>query len=368
MKTILILTAGFGEGHNTAARNLRDALVHEGGDAVRVEVLDLFEDAYGRSNEFTRRLYISAINKTPRIWQLFYWLLDKTRLFEATLFSQAALKRVLKKVLADKQPSAVCCTYPVYNYLLEQLVKEGGSKNYYHATVVTDSITVNSLWYRSKTDCYIVPNGETAAHMSRAGVPEDIIQIFGFPVQLDFALPGRRCVPEDPALMRPKVLYIINSGKDKAPEILRRLLAQDGIDLTIAVGRDEELKNKLVQLCAGNESRVTMIGWTNDMPRLLMSHHLVITKAGGATTQEAIAAECPPVFNQVVPGQEEGNWELLRRANGGALAEDPAEAAEWVKKALENNAVLWREWRKNLARINRPDSALVAARYLLGKI
>jgi len=29
------------------------------------------------------------------------------------------------------------------------------------------------------------------------------------------------------------------------------------------------------------------------MPQLLMSHHLVIGKAGGAMVQEAIAAGCP---------------------------------------------------------------------------
>ena len=42
MKKILILTAAFGDGHNTAARNIRDALEHMCDD-VKVEVLDLFD-------------------------------------------------------------------------------------------------------------------------------------------------------------------------------------------------------------------------------------------------------------------------------------------------------------------------------------
>lgn len=41
MKKVLILTAGFGEGHNAAARNLRDALELIAPD-TQVEVLDLF--------------------------------------------------------------------------------------------------------------------------------------------------------------------------------------------------------------------------------------------------------------------------------------------------------------------------------------
>ena len=46
MKKILIFTAGFGEGHNTAARNIRDALEHIAPDEARVEVLDLFDTCY----------------------------------------------------------------------------------------------------------------------------------------------------------------------------------------------------------------------------------------------------------------------------------------------------------------------------------
>ena len=33
-----------------------------------------------------------------------------------------------------------------------------------------------------------------------------------------------------------------------------------------------------------------------------MTHHAVVSKAGGATTPEAINALCPMVVSQVVPG------------------------------------------------------------------
>ncbi|MBV9300036.1 MAG: diacylglycerol kinase, partial [Verrucomicrobia bacterium] len=46
MKKILIFTAGFGEGHNTAARNIRDAVEHIAPDEAKVEVLDLFDACY----------------------------------------------------------------------------------------------------------------------------------------------------------------------------------------------------------------------------------------------------------------------------------------------------------------------------------
>jgi len=364
--TILILTAGFGEGHNTAARNLHSALEYRGGPNVCVKTLDVFAMACGRWNEWTRRLYITAINKTPRLWQFFYGLLDTTRIFESFLFTLNPVKSELRRLLEQERPAAVFSTYPIYSFLLRELVREGCAMDFEQITVVTDSISINSLWYRAPSQWYIVPNDDTAVVLAGAGVARDKIHAFGFPVQLDFALPERRCTPDESS--PPQVLYIINSGKSKAPEMVRQLLLQTKLHLTLAVGRDEALRDKLAAICTHARERVRIIGWTSDMPRLLMSHHLVITKAGGATTQESIAAECPPIFSQVVPGQEEGNWELVRRAHAGALAQTPAEAAAWVAKAMDQDAALWREWRANLKKINRPDSALRAADFALDRI
>jgi hypothetical protein len=60
MKKVLILTAGFGEGHNAAARNLRDALEFIS-DEVQVEVLDLFESSYGSMNTLARSVRLKLI-------------------------------------------------------------------------------------------------------------------------------------------------------------------------------------------------------------------------------------------------------------------------------------------------------------------
>jgi hypothetical protein len=62
MKRILILTAGFGDGHNAAARNLREAL-ELSADDVKVEVLDLFESSYGALNALARKM---ASRRSPR--------------------------------------------------------------------------------------------------------------------------------------------------------------------------------------------------------------------------------------------------------------------------------------------------------------
>jgi processive 1,2-diacylglycerol beta-glucosyltransferase len=94
---------------------------------------------------------------------------------------------------------------------------------------------------------------------------------------------------------------------------------------------------------------------------------VVISKAGGATTQEAIAARCPMLVNQIIPGQEEGNYELLRRHNVGTLIETPEAAVAALRRAFAHGGAVWSLWRAALAPLARPDASRnIAARLLDG--
>ena len=163
------------------------------------------------------------------------------------------------------------------------------------------------------------------------------------------------------------MLYIINTGKKKAGKAIDRLLELDDIHLTVTVGRDPDLRTKLIERTRKHADRVRILGWTNQMPELMMSHHLVISKAGGATVQEAIAARCPMIVNQVIPGQEEGNAELIWRFGLGAIAEKNHEVAELVENAFAKKAAQWSEWRENLRKISHPDAALRIAELVLAE-
>ncbi len=365
MKRILIFTAGFGEGHNTAARNIRDGIEFLSEEDTQVEIIDLFDSCYGRFNDLMRKAYITAINRTPKLWQGFYNLVNNTHIVEANLTSLARMQKAMEELLVEGQPDTVVCTYPIYNFLIEEIYKNR-PRHFSHVTVVFDSISVNSLWYRTNSDFFIVPNDETAQVLRQAGVADDKLKVLGFPVQLDFANPVESYSPPDLATGgHPRILYLINSGKKKAPSVIEKLLEHEDWELTIAVGRDEKLRQTAIQITADAEDRARVIGWTNQMPKLMMTHHLLITKAGGATIQEAIAGKIPIIVNQVVPGQEEGNYELIRRNNAGALSEKPKEIVSWAERAFDNNFQLWNLWRKNITSISRPDSSLQIARFLL---
>jgi processive 1,2-diacylglycerol beta-glucosyltransferase len=150
---------------------------------------------------------------------------------------------------------------------------------------------------------------------------------------------------------------MINSGRARALEIARELIARPDWAVTFTAGRDATLQAQLTELTRHAADRCTVLGWTDRIPELLMTHHVVISKAGGATTQESVNALCPMIVNQIVPGQEEGNWELLRRHSAGAFADEPKAIVTTLERAFADDALLWRSWRKNLRRIARPDAS-----------
>jgi len=145
----------------------------------------------------------------------------------------------------------------------------------------------------------------------------------------------------------------------------RALFERQDWDVTCTVGRDERLRHRLERMAAGRRRPAQILGWTDLIPRLLMTHHVAVSKAGGATTQEAIAARCPMIVSQVVPGQEEGNYELLRRHGAGALAATPDAVMRALDRAFADRGAVWNEWRSALAPLSRPDAALEIASHLL---
>jgi processive 1,2-diacylglycerol beta-glucosyltransferase len=364
MKKILIFTAGFGEGHNTAARNIRDAIEHIAADEARVEVLDLFDSCYGKINDFFRKAYIAAINRTPRVWGKIYNVIDGTQFVESNMAMLTKMKRAMSNVLTQLEPDAVVSTYPIYNYVIDSVYSDGRPKNFSQITVITDSITVNSVWYRCTSDYFLVANEDTATVLRNASVPEQQVRIFGFPVTYRFAELRDDRYQEGSTGPR-RVLYLINSGKKEAPDLVRRIGERSDIQLTVIVGRDAALGKEIEGEVGSTANPVKILGWTNRMPELLMHNHLVITKAGGATVQEAIAARIPPLISQVVPGQEEGNARLIVENECGCLAPNPEAILGALDSAFANGEKQLQTWLSNIAKLSKPDASLQIARFIL---
>jgi processive 1,2-diacylglycerol beta-glucosyltransferase len=366
VKSLLILTASFGEGHNAAARNLREAILALS-PQTNCMVSDVFRDAYGWTIRMLEKGYLGIINHFPYLWQTAFQILDRTRLVEQHIGVYGAAARRLSRLIIQHQPCVVVSTYPGCNHLLDHVYRNRLRRPFKLVTIITDSLTINSVWHRARSDFFLVANEVTAEVLVEAGVPRQKIRIFGFPVPRIFAnLNGQR--PTPPRDGRWRVLYVINSARHVAPEIARHLLALDGISLTVTTGRDTSLARQISALATSDGRRAEIFGWTPEMPRLMAQNHLVVSKAGGATVQESLAAHTPMIITQVVPGQEEGNARLILNQKAGALATTPSDISETTREAFDNEARQWFRWHRAAASLGRPAAADETARFVLGLI
>lgn len=361
---ILILTAGFGEGHNSAAQSLCRAL------EAKAKPLCLDPCALGAPvmNDRLQWLYREVTTHIPWLWRKTYESSDRRDFSKDDIFLMRKPEQKLKDLMLEHQPRAIVSTYPLYPYFLERIFASGVPRVPVF-TVVTDSIEINAVWRKAPTDYWLVTDPRTKDGLIHQGLPADRIADLGFPVPPHFS--DLESVPVDDPLDPFRILYFPTPKKPHVRRVSRELLEATNRDvhLTIVLGHNfRKLYSRAEEIKKSYPGRVKIKGWTRQVPELINSHHLVVGKAGGATVHEALAADCPMLIHHLVPGQEEGNLALMRAMNGGFLADLPGSLSSYLRLMLMDDASLWREMKKNLALHARPSAAEDVANFVLEKM
>ena len=358
---LLIITAAFGEGHNSAARNLGLALDSLG---AITRVADPCLTGAPRSTRFLQWGYRLVTTHSPRLWAKMYRSADRQDFSRQQMPLMRKPELYLEQLLDEFQPDAVVTTYPLYPYFLERIFAKTGRRLPVF-TVVTDSIEINAAWLKARTDYFLVTDPATRDTMIRSGLPAAQVIDTGFPVNPVFST--LQPVPADDSCQPFRVLYFPTANPGQLSPNSRALLdASPEVRLTLVLGKNVRLLyQRAKELKSAYPGRIRIIGWTRKVPQLLNRHHLIVGKAGGATVHEAIAARCPMLIHHLVPGQEEGNLRLLEAIGAGSLADTPASISSATRDLLADQAAAWRKMKQALARHGRNAGALHAARFVL---
>ena len=142
---ILIVTASFGEGHNSAARNLAMGL--EGQGAVCL-VADPCMRAMPALTNMLCNCYRYITTHLPRLWYRIYLSTDDMDLSRQRSYVMRKPENDLARLLDEFQPDAVVSTYPIYPYFLDRILS-AKQKRPAVFTVITDSIEINASWEKS---------------------------------------------------------------------------------------------------------------------------------------------------------------------------------------------------------------------------
>jgi processive 1,2-diacylglycerol beta-glucosyltransferase len=180
---ILIVTAAFGEGHNSAARNVSMAL-QSAGAITRVADPCLL-GAPGITAVVSRG-YRMVTNRLPRVWAMIYRSTDRCDFSKRSSPVMRFPEKALGALIDEFRPDALVSTYPLYPYFLKRIPQGIGAK-FPVFTVVTDSIEINAAWLRAPSDWWLVTDPSTRDAVIRKGLPPERVVDTGFPVSPLFA-------------------------------------------------------------------------------------------------------------------------------------------------------------------------------------
>ncbi len=300
---ILILTGKFGMGHLSAANALREQL---GQDGHRAEVVDLFEYA---APELAQAMYW-WFNVLVTYGGVFYNIYHDLTVNDSGDSRGDNLLGGLDRLLDEYEPDVVVSTHPICSAAMAKY-KEEGPSDIPLVTCVTD-VTCHSEWLHPATDCYLVAEESVRQGFIAKGADPDAVVVSGIPVSGRFQ-PARK----DPSQRRE--LLIMGGGLGLMPRrdsFYQALNGLPGVHTTILTGRND----KLFQRLNGRYENIEAVPFTTQVDKYMARASLMLSKPGGITCFEAIAARLPILAWQPFLKQEQENANFLVRRGMARIA------------------------------------------------
>jgi processive 1,2-diacylglycerol beta-glucosyltransferase len=198
--------------------------------------------------------------------------------------------------------------------------------------------------------------------------------VTGIPIDPRFAHPmGRDTARAELGIPAgPPMVLIMGGGSGVGPlaELAERLARLPQTPTVVVVcGTNLRLRREVEQAArslanGGAHGTIRAIGFTDQVDALLEACDVVVSKAGGLTSSEALVKSAPLVVYKPTPGQEVRNAEYLERGRAARLAESIEEVesavAAWLADPAARAAV-----REASTRLATPHAAEEIARVVL---
>lgn len=357
---LLVLSARYGAGHWQAGRAICEAVrsFYPGLPIAELDYMDLVHPAVNRT---LQTMYLTSIKHFPSGYGWFYRTtcgISPDSGFQSFLNSLG--RENLTALLEEARPRVVISTFPTQAGVLSDLRRRGRLR-IPTITVITDN-TVHSQWVHPFTDVYCVSSPEVATRLAERGVDPGRILATGIPVRQAFANPpdphqARARLQLDPEL--PIVLVMSGAfGALGGTVAACRVLTHMGrpLQLVVIAGRDRQLVAQLRRMTEDFPYPVHIMGFVEEVSDFMAAADVLVTKAGGVTTAEAVAVGLPMVIFRPIPGQEEANASYFCTHGAAVQAHNTTDLLKAVDGLLGDRQ--WLQTMRAAARaLGRPGAA-----------
>ena len=321
---ILLVYSNTGAGHKSAAEAIKHAIFElcEKNSSEQPEII--MQDIVEESNSINR-LFAHMYNrllKNRQDWMKYYIsLIEWVKPNESNIGYKLSCAYT-KRLITEINPSIVVSVHPMVNHFLARTLKDLGlSDKVKLLTVLTDpNANLWTGWACPDADLLIAPNDLAANKLVSFGIAPERIQVVGMPIQPVFLKPA--CVTRQELLteyrLDPQQLTIVvtagSAGGGNMPKIYKELAAvKRPFQVIFICGKNNRLKTKMDKLAKEMHFKTKVLRYASSMPEIMSSCDLLVTKAGGLTTFEAIARRLPMVLDLITRPmpQESGTATML---------------------------------------------------------
>ncbi len=362
---ILILSSDTGGGHRSAAQAIAEGVERFWhGDSSAVKILRAVEESHHITEKLVR-FYNWMLRHRQHRMKYLYWLVNKIRPEKSDFFFKRCAG-FCREQFEKWCPHIVVSVHPLTQHLVARVLRELGlSDTIPLVTVVTDpGYGFWKGWACDDVSLYLVANEDARQQLMDYGVSSEKIKISGMPVHPKFkavdeldAKEARRFFGLDPD----KFTVFVNAGwvgGGNIPQIFRELVRGDlDVQAIFLAGKNEELRIEAEGIAAKASFPVKVIGYSDDVERLMHSANVMISKLGGLTIFEALACRLPIIADATTKPmpQEAGTADLLVKEGAGIILNRSTDVVPILKSLLADNGK-YAQMRIAALRLGLPDA------------
>ena len=333
---VLILSCNTGEGHNSAARAIKEIFDNEG---IHCEIKDSLAYLSQKASSFICKWHVRLYKRAPLLFGLGYKAAEYTDKYERSMIYEIMAKgaKKLRKEILAQDYDTVICTHPFSAMTLTRAIKKYklSLKSYFIATDYTCSPGVSA----SSLDYYIIPHESLKEDFINHGISEEKLFAGGIPVskKLKSLRTSEQSKEELGIDADKKVILLVCGSMGCGPmKLIARRVCQkikDDEFFVVICGNNERLYKKLRTL--EEAGRVRVLGYTKRLPDYMNAAHLLLTKPGGLSSSEAAANSLPMLLIDAVSGCETHNLRFWVD-NNMALTCDKENFGDFVRELLDS--------------------------------
>ncbi|MVO98739.1 MGDG synthase family glycosyltransferase [Paenibacillus lutrae] len=311
-KRVLLLSEGFGSGHTRAAYALSENLrqLHPG---IQTRVMELGSFLHPTLARWVFSAYRKTVSSQPKLYGKLYRFQYKKPLNPLT---QLALHRIFyaqtSQLISRLQPDTIVCTHPFPSIVVSRLKRAG--LNVPLCTVITD-YDVHGTWISPEVNKYLVSSQQVKIKLMKRGVDQRRIDITGIPVHPSF----RQSPDKEDLRLRlglnplPTVMVMGGGWGLIGSDTLLTSMTQwkEELQFIFCFGNNGKALERCMQDSRFQHPNIKLIGYTNEIDKLMEVSDLLVTKPGGMTCSEGLAKGIPMLFYEPIPGQEEKNMQFF---------------------------------------------------------